>query len=121
MAGICWPSPIIILREYSHEEGKSLARFSPRAEAVFTSYAWLKNIRQLQNAVRNIVALNEGKDVSLAMLPALLTELAEGIVETMPEPIVRSAVDGETDGASFIPQNEKSIRPLEDVAQEIVE
>lgn len=121
MAGICWPSPIIILREYSHEEGKSLARFSPRAEAVFTSYAWLGNIRQLQNAVRNIVALNEGKDVSLAMLPALLTELAEGIVETMPEPIVRSAVDGETDGTSFIPQNEKSIRPLEDVAQEIVE
>jgi len=109
------------LHEYSHEEGKSFVRFSSRAEAVFTSYSWPGNIRQLQNAVRNIVVLNEGEDVSLAMLPAPLTELAEGIVETMPDPIVRSAADGEAHGAPLIAQNEESIRPLEDVEREIIE
>lgn len=106
---------------YSHEEGKSFLRFSPRAEAVFNSYTWPGNIRQLQNAVRNIVVLNDGEDVESGMLPAPLNELVENIVETVVEggkdrkPTAKGSVE------SLIAQTEESIRPLEEVEREIIE
>ncbi len=109
------------LNEYSREEGKSFARFSPRAESLFNSYSWPGNIRQLQNAVRNIVVLNDGEDVKSAMLPTPLNELAENIVETMHDDEKPTAEPNDLTAKQFVPQNAQSIRPLEEVEREIIE
>jgi two-component system, repressor protein LuxO len=109
------------LKAYSYEEGKSFSQFSPRAEAVFNSYSWPGNIRQLQNAVRNIVVLNDGEDVQSAMLPAPLNELAENIVEATVESSMNTQpVENPVEG-QFIPTDEESIRPLDEVERQIIE
>lgn len=111
------------LNAYSREEGKSFVRFSPRAEAVFNSYAWPGNIRQLQNAVRNIVVLNEGEAVGSEMLPAPLNELAETIIEDVQVEDVTER-GGSANGVNsrhFLPRDEASIRPLEEMERDIIE
>lgn len=109
------------LNEYSREEGKSFVRFLPRAETAFNSYSWPGNIRQLQNAVRNIVVLNDGEDVSSRMLPAPLNELAVDIVETVSEEEDADVSSPALMAGQFVPQDEQSIRPLDEVEREIIE
>jgi len=62
------------LSRFAAEEEKELTRFSKETEAIFTDYDWPGNIRQLQNVVRNIVVLNDGYEVTPAMLPPPLDE-----------------------------------------------
>jgi len=62
------------LKTFTEEEGKSFTGFTPEAEELFLKYPWPGNIRQLQNVVRNIVVLNEGREVSIPMLPPPLDQ-----------------------------------------------
>ena len=57
------------LRQYAEEDGKKFQGFTPEAEAALLSYPWPGNVRELQNIVRNVVVLNEGDAIGLAMLP----------------------------------------------------
>ncbi|MGR5521510.1 quorum-sensing sigma-54 dependent transcriptional regulator LuxO [Vibrio sp. PNB22_4_2] len=63
-----------LLGYMSHEEGKSFARFSPDVIDKFNRYEWPGNVRQLQNVLRNIVVLNNGKEITLDMLPPPLNQ-----------------------------------------------
>lgn len=58
----------------SHEEGKSFVRFSQDVIERFIQYEWPGNVRQLQNVLRNVVVLNQGKEITLDMLPPPLNE-----------------------------------------------
>ncbi|MDW2194506.1 sigma 54-interacting transcriptional regulator, partial [Vibrio sp. 1641] len=58
-----------LLGYMSHEEGKNFVRFSQEVIDRFNSYEWPGNVRQLQNVLRNIVVLNNGKEITLDMLP----------------------------------------------------
>jgi len=62
-----------LLLQYSKEESKEFAGFLPEVETIIKNYAWPGNVRQLQNVIRNIVVLNDGKQVGLDMLPPPLT------------------------------------------------
>lgn len=108
------------LNAYSREEGKSFARFSPKAEAVFNGYSWPGNIRQLQNAVRNIVVLNDAEDVGSDMLPAPLNELAVDIVETLPDEDESESI-GIAGEDGFLPVREDDIRQLDAMERDIIE
>ena len=57
------------LAELAAEEGKGFTRFSPEAEWAIADYGWPGNVRQLQNAIRNMVVLNDGETATLEMLP----------------------------------------------------
>ncbi|NQW51286.1 MAG: sigma-54-dependent Fis family transcriptional regulator [Rhodospirillales bacterium] len=57
------------LHQYAGEDHKRFARFAADVEAALMAYAWPGNVRELQNVVRNIVVLNDGESVDLAMLP----------------------------------------------------
>ncbi|MTI18894.1 sigma-54-dependent Fis family transcriptional regulator [Rhodobacteraceae bacterium RKSG542] len=57
------------LTEYAREEGKGFKNFSEHAEETLTSYPWPGNIRELQNAIRNAVVLNDGDTLEKDMLP----------------------------------------------------
>jgi two-component system repressor protein LuxO len=57
------------LARFAREDGKDFAGFSPEAEAALLAAPWPGNVRQLLNVVRNAVVLNEGRLVTLDMLP----------------------------------------------------
>ena len=58
-----------MLRKMAPEENKQFQRFSPAAAKIMTAYGWPGNVRQLENVIRNIVVLNDGKQVEEDMLP----------------------------------------------------
>lgn len=112
------------LHEFSKEEGKGFHQFSPETEAVFCSYAWPGNVRQLQNVVRNMIVLNEGEEIVADMLPAPLDKM----IGTLPEAPARRASDigGRIGpaidvGADSGNSPEEMVRPLADVEREVVE
>ncbi|MGG7565069.1 sigma 54-interacting transcriptional regulator [Rhodovulum sp. DZ06] len=57
------------LRDLAAEEGKAFRRMSPDVEAIFRAHPWPGNVRQLQNAMRNVVVLHDGPEVTADMLP----------------------------------------------------
>lgn len=58
----------------SKEEGKDFVRLSPEVVERFSDYEWPGNVRQLQNVLRNVVVLNNGKEITLNMLPPPLNK-----------------------------------------------
>jgi two-component system repressor protein LuxO len=60
------------LLAYSKEESKRFSGFEPQAQELLLRYRWPGNVRQLQNVVRNIVVLQDGEQVTAAMLPQLM-------------------------------------------------
>jgi two-component system repressor protein LuxO len=66
-----------LLGHMAKEEEKEFVRLTPEVVERFTQYAWPGNVRQLQNVLRNVVVLNEGKEISLKMLPPPLNRPIE--------------------------------------------
>lgn len=65
------------LRLYAREEGKSFRSFAQDAENLLLAFRWPGNVRQLQNIVRGIVVLHDGKYVTAPMMPMVLKEMGE--------------------------------------------
>ena len=57
------------LADFSAEEGKEFRGISPDVADIFRAYDWPGNVRQLLNALRNVVVLQEGPMVEAWMLP----------------------------------------------------
>jgi two-component system repressor protein LuxO len=70
------------LKQFSGEAGKPFKGFSADAATAIKRYPWPGNVRQLQNAMQQVVVLNNGYVVEAEMLPesissgALLAESA---------------------------------------------
>lgn len=98
------------LRQFSAEDGKRFAAFSPAVEAVLLSYGWPGNVRELQNTVRNVVVLNEGETVEIDMLPRSFQSGVGGA----PAAGVRSI-------AAAIPDATMPVEPLDAVVRRTIE
>jgi two-component system repressor protein LuxO len=61
------------LETFSNQEGKAFSGFSPEAEEAIRRYPWPGNVRQLQNAMHQVVVLNDGVTVARDMLPDPVT------------------------------------------------
>lgn len=57
------------LKQFSERDNKTFRSFSRDAVAAINQYNWPGNVRELQNAIQNIVVLNQGDQVERAMLP----------------------------------------------------
>lgn len=62
-----------ILAKFTAEEGKNFTGFSPEVRDIFMEMDWPGNVRQLMNAIRNVVVLNDGPIVLPEMLPSEVT------------------------------------------------
>ncbi len=62
------------LSKFSAEEGKAFTHLDPEVTSLFRRYDWPGNVRQLENAIRNVVVLNDGGTVTMPMLPNDLAE-----------------------------------------------
>lgn len=65
----------------SKEEGKDFVRLSPEVVERFAHYEWPGNVRQLQNVLRNVVVLNNGKEITMSMLPPPLNRPMENQIK----------------------------------------
>jgi two-component system, repressor protein LuxO len=65
-----------LLHQFSNEEQKVFRGFDSQVEDVLRTYSWPGNVRQLQNIIRNLVVLNQGPHVTLAMLPPPLNNVS---------------------------------------------
>lgn len=111
------------LASAAREDGKGFKRFSASARDALLACAWPGNVRQLQNVVRNIVALNDGEEITESMLPAsLLGDLRgappprEAAVNGTPAELLRLVSDANTASGRNGP-----IRPLEEVIRATIE
>lgn len=57
------------LKLYAREEKKNFRHFSAEAERYLIEHPWPGNVRQLQNIVRGITVLHDGRFVTPSMLP----------------------------------------------------
>ncbi|MFL0952085.1 sigma-54 dependent transcriptional regulator [Vibrio parahaemolyticus] len=62
------------LTTYAKEDKKKFSNIDTEAQHVIKHYEWPGNVRQLQNIIRNIVVLNNDEKVTVAHLPAHLTQ-----------------------------------------------
>ncbi len=63
-----------LLAEYSMDEGKRFRDFDEPTQTFMLNYPWPGNVRELSNVIRNIVVLNEGDQITLDMLPAMIRD-----------------------------------------------
>lgn len=61
---------------FSKEEGKDFTSFSEEVKRRIENYDWPGNVRQLQNVIRNIVVLQNGREVTDNMLPSPLNDIS---------------------------------------------
>ena len=58
------------LARFADEEGKRFDGLAPDTRSFLSTHPWPGNVRQLLNAIRNVVVLNDGGPVTMSMLPA---------------------------------------------------
>ncbi len=62
-----------LLQRYAKEDGKRFKDFSSSAMQQMKAYNWPGNVRELVNVIRAVVAMHDGEQVQLSMLPPALT------------------------------------------------
>jgi two-component system repressor protein LuxO len=67
------------LLEYNRREGKRFGDFSYNAQIAIEQYRWPGNVRQLQNAISQVVVLNDGNIVEGNMLPEVIYNHHTGV------------------------------------------
>lgn len=65
------------LKLYAKEDEKQFKSVARETESTLKRYQWPGNVRQLQNVIRQIVVLNDAKQLRLEHLPAQLTRSTE--------------------------------------------
>lgn len=74
------------LRDFSSLEGKSFTALGASARPVLASHAWAGNVRELENTIRQAVALNDG-----TMLEADMLNLRPAVAGApTPQPLIAS-------------------------------
>ncbi|MGL5012574.1 MAG: helix-turn-helix domain-containing protein, partial [Paracoccaceae bacterium] len=81
------------LARFGAEEGRHFTGLDAQVKALFRSYRWPGNIRQLLNVLRNVVVLNRGGLVTLGMLPEGLVEASVEIVPAT-QPVLLAEPEG---------------------------
>jgi len=84
---------------------KQFNHISDEAMACLSSYSWPGNVRQLQHSIAGIVVMNQGKEITLNMLPERIKQLDDT------SPFQESPIIGTS----------KDVRPLVDVEKEVIQ
>ncbi|MCX5579515.1 sigma-54-dependent transcriptional regulator [Kaistia terrae] len=63
------PLASAFLSRYTAEEARGFRGFDAEAASMLMRHSWPGNVRELQNAIRRMVVLHQGDEVTVAMLP----------------------------------------------------
>jgi two-component system repressor protein LuxO len=77
-----------LLHRYSEQEDNNFKGFDRASLKILHNYEWPGNVREMQNVIRQIVVLNAGPEVTVAMLPPVL----RGVKTNNTVPLFRETV-----------------------------
>jgi len=75
LPGLIW----WFVNEFAHETGRAITAIDPQTLALFETYAWPGNIRQLRNVVRTMLLLGQGSVLSAMQTPEVLEQLTQDV------------------------------------------
>jgi len=74
------------LQMTNQELGKRIKRFSPEVEAIFKSYVWYGNLRELKNVIKRATLLSDGDQIEATSLPFEISHYNKLQFDKAPEP-----------------------------------
>jgi two-component system, NtrC family, response regulator HydG len=74
------------LQQTNQELGKSVRRFSNEVEAIFRSYVWYGNLRELRNVIKRATLLSDGEEIEVTALPFEIAHFNKLQFDMQPEP-----------------------------------
>lgn len=120
-----------LLIQYSDDEGKSFRSFSREVEFFLERSRWPGNVRELSNIIRNVVVLNDGETVTMAMLPSPMSATSNPVPDVpqhfdtgrsnSSESVGQSALSEQSGGDENTRSNNHQIRPLWQEEKSIIE
>ncbi|EIQ1512616.1 sigma-54-dependent Fis family transcriptional regulator [Vibrio parahaemolyticus] len=106
------------LTTYAKEDKKKFSNIDTEAQHVIKHYEWPGNVRQLQNIIRNIVVLNNDEKVTVAHLPAQLTQKKTQARTVTPVHVESSSPSSNLNGHNAPAMQTQPIEPVQ-LVQEV--
>lgn len=78
------------LQQTNAELGKNVKRFSAEVEAIFRSYVWYGNLRELKNVIKRATLLSDGQEIEVNSLPFEIAHFSKLQFEKQPEPVTNA-------------------------------
>ncbi len=105
------------LTTYAKEDKKKFSNIDTEAQHVIKHYEWPGNVRQLQNIIRNIVVLNNDEKVTVAHLPAQLTQKKTQARTVNPVHVESSSPSNNLNGHNAPAMQTQPIEPVQPVQE----
>ena len=86
------------------ELGKRLKRFSPEVEAIFRSYVWYGNLRELKNVIKRATLLSDGDQIEATSLPFEISHYNKLQFDKAPEPAAVNQVPNTVEDLAETPR-----------------
>ncbi|EJG1186822.1 sigma-54-dependent Fis family transcriptional regulator [Vibrio parahaemolyticus] len=102
---------------YAKEDKKKFSNIDTEAQHVIKHYEWPGNVRQLQNIIRNIVVLNNDEKVTVAHLPAQLTQKKTQARTVTPVHVESSSPSSNLNGHNAPAMQTPPIEPVQPVQE----
>ncbi|HBC3405830.1 TPA: sigma-54-dependent transcriptional regulator [Vibrio parahaemolyticus] len=103
------------LTTYAKEDKKKFSNIDTEAQHVIKHYEWPGNVRQLQNIIRNIVVLNNDEKVTVAHLPAQLTQKKTQARSVTPVHVESSSPSNHLNGHNAPAMQTQPVEPVQPV------
>ncbi|HCG8157969.1 TPA: sigma-54-dependent Fis family transcriptional regulator [Vibrio parahaemolyticus] len=105
------------LTTYAKEDKKKFSNIDTEAQHVIKHYEWPGNVRQLQNIIRNIVVLNNDEKVTVAHLPAQLTQKKTQARTVIPVHVESSSPSNNLNGHNAPAMQTQPVEPVQPVQE----
>ncbi|HFD4275724.1 TPA: sigma-54-dependent transcriptional regulator [Vibrio parahaemolyticus] len=105
------------LTTYAKEDKKKFSNIDTEAQHVIKHYEWPGNVRQLQNIIRNIVVLNNDEKITVAHLPAQLTQKKTQARTVTPVHVESSSPSNNLNGHNAPAMQTQPIEPVQPVQE----
>nr|WP_182027883.1 sigma-54 dependent transcriptional regulator [Vibrio parahaemolyticus] len=105
------------LTTYAKEDKKKFSNIDTEAQHVIKHCEWPGNVRQLQNIIRNIVVLNNDEKVTVAHLPAQLTQKKTQARTVTPVHVESSSPNSNLNGHNAPAMQTPPIEPVQPVQE----
>ncbi|MFC5066628.1 sigma 54-interacting transcriptional regulator [Flaviflagellibacter deserti] len=103
------------LTRLAREEQRDFTGFDPLAERMIASYSWPGNVRELESALRRVVVLNDGGQVTADMLPDEISAAVLG------RPMMSGKIVSQAPVSLPVTGDERKILPMWVQEQRIIE
>jgi two-component system, NtrC family, response regulator HydG len=92
------------LQQTNAELGKRIKRFSPEVEAIFKSYVWYGNLRELKNVIKRATLLSDGEQIEASSLPFEISHYNKLQFDKAPEPAAVNQVPNTVEDLAETPR-----------------